>query len=301
MKQKRILCIGNSVLDQVYTVPRLPKEPGKNFATAFLEVGGGPAATGSVAVARLGHYAKLWSRIGDDAAADSIQKELRHYGVDTGGMYRAPGVVSPIAAVIVDGEGERTIVCFNDKNLPLDAHWLPLDEVASFDCVLGDVRWARGVAETFTKAAACGVPTVFDGDLCPDEEDIRTLAALAGHAIFSESGLRQCSGESDPEAGLKKVAAAISGVPYVTMGDKGCLWMEDGALRHIPAFRVKVVDTTGAGDVFHGAFAVALAEGRKGGDALRFASGAAALKCTVPGGRAGIPDRPALDKFLAEN
>ena len=89
MKEKRILCIGNSVLDQVYTVPRLPKEPGKNFATSFLEVGGGPAATGAVAVAKLGHYVKLWSRIGEDSAADSIQRELAAYGVDTCGMYRA--------------------------------------------------------------------------------------------------------------------------------------------------------------------------------------------------------------------
>jgi sulfofructose kinase len=83
------------------------------------------------------------------------------------------------------------------------------------------------------------------------------------------------------------------------MGPQGCLWLDDSGPSHQPAFAVEVIDTTGAGDVFHGAYALALAEGRGVESAMRFASGVAALKCTHHGGRAGIPTRQEVDAFLA--
>jgi sulfofructose kinase len=86
---------------------------------------------------------------------------------------------------------------------------------------------------------------------------------------------------------------------YVTQGGQGCLWLENDRLHHQPGFAVNVVDTTGAGDVFHGALAVSLAHGASPAEAVRFASGVAALKCTRPGGRAGIPDCDQARSFLS--
>ena len=90
----------------------------------------------------------------------------------------------------------------------------------------------------------------------------------------------------------------MPGFVAVTDGPNGVSWLEDGALRHMPAFAVKAIDTLGAGDAFHGAFTLALAEGRDLTDALRFASAAAALKCTQFGGAAGAPRRAEVDEFL---
>ena len=301
MKTKNILCLGNAVLDQIFSVERLPSTPGKHFASSFMEMGGGPAATASAAIARLGQQATLWSRIGDDPAGDRIAAELTAYGVSLEGCRRITGAVSPLAAVIVDARGERTIVCYNDPGLPqATPDWLPLGKVKNFDCVLADARWPAAAAEVLREAARHGIPTVLDADLTPDQDALPLLVSLADHAVFSEGGLRQYSGEASPEAGLKKAAAQIRGIPYVTMGERGCSWLEKSstAPAHCPAFNVDVVDTTGAGDVFHGAFALALTEGKEGKEAVRFAAAAAAIKCTCPGGRAGIPGRAQLEDFL---
>ncbi len=303
MPNKKVLCIGNAVLDQIFSVNSIPHTAGKHFATAFLEAGGGPAATGAVAAARLGGQVTLWSRIGDDSAGNTIASELEKYGVSLRGLKRLTGVVSSIAAVFVNPEGERMIVNYIDPRLPQNVpDWLPLDEVKNFDCVLADVRWPAAAAAVLEAAKAGGVPTVLDADLSPNTEALNTLAPLAAHVIFSEGGLKQYTGEASPKAGLQKAAEQCSGTPYVTMGEKGCLWLEKETGEHFfPSFKVNVVDTTGAGDVFHGAFALALAEGLPRTQVVRFAAAAAALKCTRPGGRAGIPDRAVLENFLQNN
>ena len=90
-----------------------------------------------------------------------------------------------------------------------------------------------------------------------------------------------------------------NGHVYVTQGRDGCFWLENGALCHQPGFEVNVIDTTGAGDVFHGALAVSLGQKLPAADAVRFASAVAALKCTKPGGRAGIPDCDQTRSFLS--
>ena len=298
MTQKKLLCVGNAVLDQIFVVEKLPTEVGKYFAHNYYESGGGPAATASVAVSRLGGKAKLWSRIGDDSVGDRIAAELTGYGVEIPELSRLRGVTSSIAGIWVDITGERIIVNYLDPRIPLGAEWLPLDEIAEFDCVLADIRWPGGAEVVLRAAKKAGVTSILDGDRVPNPSTLQTLAPLADHAVFSEGGLAIFTGESDPAKGLIK-AAKVPGVnPYVTLGDKGCLWLEGDEVRKLPAFTVETVDTTGAGDVFHGAFALALAEGMTVEDGLFFASAVSALKCTRPGGRAGIPDRAALEAFL---
>ena len=123
-----VLCVGHAVQDFVFYVPALPDRGEKYRATRFESVGGGPAATAAVAIARLGGRAVLAARVGDDAAAEMIRGELLAHGVDCGSLRRCPGCSSSASAVIVDAQGERMIVNHLDPALPAEPSWLPAAE-----------------------------------------------------------------------------------------------------------------------------------------------------------------------------
>ncbi|MBS1186314.1 MAG: sugar kinase [Burkholderiaceae bacterium] len=280
----------------------MPTGGGKFRATGFIAQGGGMAATGAVTVALLGAKASFWGRAGDDAAGHVMQNEFACYQVDTSQFRLFPGARSSVSAVIVDRNGERMIVNFPGANMPGDADWLNLDDIAATGAVLGDVRWPQGVSRAFAAANRHGIPTVLDAEAA-GHADFARLLPLTGHAIFSVPGLRSfCGGRiTDHFEALASVRTLGCSVVAVTMGAQGALWLDDNGEHHQPAFHTSVVDTTGAGDVFHGAYALALAEGADVPAAMRFASAAAALKCTRQGGRAGIPTRDEVNQFLAQN
>jgi sulfofructose kinase len=260
-------------------------------------VGGGPAATAAVAVARLGGRVVLASRVGEDAAADMIIAELQAYDVDCTLVRRCPGCASSVSAVLVDAGGERMIVNHLDAALPSDPDWLPAPWVTGADVVLADTRWPEGALAALFEARAAGLPGVLDADR-PIPADGELLRA-ASHVAFSADALADYSGIAEPARALEEVGRSLPGWCAVTAGAEGVYTLEKGELRRFPAFAVPVVDTLGAGDVWHGAFALALAEGSGEVAAVRFASAAAALKVQRPGGRAGVPTRVELDAFLA--
>jgi sulfofructose kinase len=121
---------------------------------------------------------------------------------------------------------------------------------------------------------------------------------LAQWAVFSEPGLRAYApGQSQDEA-LMQARESGADVAMVTLGARGVRWMDRAGMHQIPGFAVQAVDTTGAGDVFHGGLMMALAEGKPPGDAIRFACAAAALKCERPHGVMGTPSRAEVDEFM---
>jgi sulfofructose kinase len=284
----RVLAVGLAVLDKIFGVDEIPRDAIKVFATSYREIGGGPAATGAVTVARLGGQASLWTRVGGDAVGERIVAELREWGVAvTPGVQAAVG--SNVSGVLVDRAGERLIVSFTDPALDPDPAWLPLDTMGA-DALLCDVRWPDGALAASRRARERGIPTVLDADLAPADV-IGALLPFADHAVFSEPALTRFTGRSDRVSALEACRGLSAGTIGVTVGEEGYHWLDADGLHHEPGFRVQVVDTLGAGDVFHGAYALAIAEGRPTADAARFANAAAALKCTRPGGRAGIPLR----------
>ncbi|MEX9254564.1 sugar kinase [Pseudenterobacter timonensis] len=293
----RIACVGITVLDRIWYVADLPKEGGKYVANNYTEVGGGPAATAAVAAARLGAEVDFIGRVGDDDTGRRLLAELESLGVNTRYTRVVKGARSSQSAVLVDGAGERIIVNYPSPDLPEAADWLEEIDFSRWDAVLADVRWHEGAKRAFTLARQQGVITVLDADVTP--QDIGDLVALSDHAAFSAPGLRRLTGGEEGEEGLQKAQTLTGGHVYVTQGSEGCLWLEKGQRHHLPGFAVKVVDTTGAGDVFHGALAVSLAQQRPVTEAVRFASAVAALKCTRPGGRAGIPDCDQTRSFLS--
>lgn len=301
---KRVLCVGHAVQDYVFRVPQLPDRAEKYRSTAFETLGGGPAATAAVAIVRLGGAARLAARLGDDVIAAAIESELRAYGVDCSGLRRFPGHQSSLSAVFVDDAGERIIVNHTDERMPVDPDWLDglgLDDV---DAVLADTRWPLGAERVLGRARAAGLPAVLDADVpVPAGGGLLTAAT---HVAFSAAGLRQFAQREDPEASLREIAIRLRRWCAVTLGAAGVLVADgraaggDAPLRieRSPAFAVRAVDTLGAGDVWHGAFALALAEGADELAAVRAASAAAAVKVTRPGGRAGAPSRPERDRLL---
>jgi len=293
---KRIICVGHAALDRIYRIEAFPSHPTKVRALEHIEAGGGMAANAAVAIARLGGKSELWSRVGDDNAGDLIRAGLKAERVDVRYVQSFEGARSSTSAIIVDDRGERLIVGQRDAGMPSGTSWLPLERVREADAVLGDLRWLEGVRTVFAQARKDKVPTVLDADLGA-REALAGLLKLADYAIFSAPALREfAAGGTDPER-LQHVLALGPRHAGVTLGSAGYAWRERAQGGHVPAFSVSVTDTTGAGDAFHGTFALMLVEGRPVVEAARMAAAAAALKCTRLGSRAGLPSRAELEAF----
>ena len=293
-----VLCVGHAVQDYVFSVPELPRTAEKHQASHFMSVGGGPAATAAVTITRLGGRAMLAARVGDDAIADIIVGELEGHGVDCSLVRRFPGCSSSLSTVLVDGAGERMIVNYRDPGLPDETDWLPSARQAGASAVLADSRWPAGAARALAAARDDGLPAVLDADK-PVPPGSAMLQA-ATHVAFSAEALADYTGEADPVTGLKWVASKLPGWCCVTAGRAGVYVLDAGLLSHYPGHEVPVVDTLGAGDVWHGAFALRLAEGADEVAAVRFASAAAALKVQRRGGRAGAPTRAEVEGLLGK-
>ncbi len=292
-----VFCLGIATLDYVYSVADLPTGGEKYRARDLAVVGGGCAGNASVAIARLGGRSWIATRLADDLTGDRIVADLAAEGVDASFAHRFAGLRSPVSAIVVDAAGERMVVSYSDPAVPEDPGWLPMALPAGAGAVLADTRWGEGSLRALQLARGAGVPGVLDGDRQPPHPD---LLGTASHVAFSAQALREVAGVEDPREGLAKLAQGSATWLAVTLGRDGVLFMEDGAVAHLPAFPVEAVDTLGAGDVWHGAFALALAEGLDERRAIRFASATAAIKCTRFGGRAGSPGRHEVERLLAE-
>jgi len=295
----RLLCLGVAVEDYVFALPQMPAKPHKYRATDFTTIGGGIAANAAVAISRLGGEAFLATRLGADALGASIVADLEAEGVDCRLARRFEGCRSSLSMVLVDATGERMIVNYRDPGLPEEADWLPEPSELGLAGVLADTRWTGGAALMLERARRAGLPAILDVE--PPVAPATEAMAAATHLAFSRDGLAEWSGTDEIDAGLAAASEKTDAFLCVTDGANGTFFRRGSRTGHVPAFNVEVVDTLAAGDVWHGAFALALAEGRSEEEAISFASAAAALKCTRFGGRAAIPDRPQVETFLMEH
>lgn len=297
-RTKPCIVIGHAALDHIYRVEEIPLKPLKVRALEHIDAGGGMAANAAAAIARLGGHVALWSRVGGDASGRAIAQALAEVGVDTTWLRTFPAARSSTAAVIVDKSGERLIVSERDHAIPMDPGWLPLDRIDSAAAVLSDMSWKEATVTAFAAARAKGVATLLDIDLGAGVL-LPEVLRLTDYAVLSAGALRKFTGSATREAGLARIAE--HGVRHVgvTEGAGGYYWSEGGTvIGHQPAFLIEAVDTTGAGDAFHGAFAWALAQGFESAECARIAAATAALKCRRLGARAGLPSREEVDDFL---
>lgn len=295
-----VACVGLAVLDFAFGIDVRPDRGRKAFADSLAVVGGGPAATAAAAVARLDARASFIGQVGEDVIGDLIIEDLSRWGVDTRRVRRHPSASSPVSTITVEADGERTIINHTDPALLESSDRVTESDLSGADAVLGDLLWPIGALSAMEAARRLGIPAVLDFDHVRSGPIGAALNAPT-HIVFSAPALAEMSGQSDPSRGLQAVAPQTGAWLAVTLGGAGVLWNDDGGEIHkFPAFEVDVADTLGAGDVFHGAFALGLAEGRPIEDVIRRASAAAALKCTRFGGRAGIPTAKEVAEFLRQ-
>ena len=297
----RILCIGMPVRDLTFRVSGVPARGSKENATHFDEICGGNALNAAIGIVRLGGRASICGPMGDAREASSrfIFDKLAHEGIETKHIVHMPGLVTPISAVLVDPSGERTIVTFRDPEL-----WkvrLPSADTLLEDCaaILTENRCAEFCTDLCAEARRRGIPVIVDVDRAMSLRE--GLLNASSHLVFSSEPLQETAGVSDDGEALKKIAKLTSSFLAGTRGPKGTIWLDErGDLQETPAFPVHTVDTLGAGDVFHGAFALGITENQSLRDALRFASAAAALKCTRHGGAFAAPQRAEVEQLLSQ-
>lgn len=297
-----VVCAGVALIDYVFAVER-PSWGHKARATAFTAVVGGCAANGSVAIARLGGRSRLIAPLGGPAGTDHIGDEILNWligeGVDVSAVMRQSAVTSPISSIIVDRAGERSIVTYRDPHFqampPADPEALVIGAAA----VMVDDHYPPFVLPVVEAARRRGIPAVMDIERIRPGSD--ALRAACSHLVFSADGARELAGTDRVDRALRRIAKQTKAFVAVTNGSEDMLFMDNGMPQQMPTFKVKAIDTLAAGDVFHAAFALALAENRGNREALRFASAVAALKCTRFGGIAGAPTRAELDEFLLEH
>jgi sulfofructose kinase len=295
----KVLCVGIATLDHVFAVNEMPRGPEKFRSTDLAVVGGGTAGNAAYAIAKLGGEAMLATRLGKDAIGREILAELEAAGVDCSLARRFAGHRSPLSAIIVDAKGERLVVSYSDAAMPQDIAFLPRELPADVGAVLGDVSFIAGARRLLAAARTKGVPGVIDGDRIVED---RAYFDLASHVAYSAATVRALTGLGDPREGLAALSRKAENFIAVTDGAHGAWFTEGGEIAHEPAFAVEVRDTLGAGDVFHGAFALALAEGKPERQAVRFANAAASLKCTrFGGGRVGAPSRAEVEALLGRS
>ncbi|MFO1067221.1 MAG: PfkB family carbohydrate kinase [Geminicoccaceae bacterium] len=293
-----VVCVGVSVWDVVFRVAAPPVIDAKTYALDRTEVTGGIAPNGARTVVRLGGRAVLGSRLGEDLTAQSVLAELRGEGIVVDGVHFVPGGRTSYSAVIVDPSGDRTIVNDTDPRTLRGTEGVPLAAIDGADAVLADTRWADGALVAIERAARRGIPTVMDFDRAPDDGGAERILATATHVVFGRQGLASFIGTDDIAEGLKRVRPMARGWIGTTSSADGIYWLEGERLAHAPGFPVEAVDTLAAGDIWHAAFAVGLAEGMPEATAARFANATAALKCSRPGGGAGAPTRPEVEQLL---
>lgn len=290
-----VYCVGVAVEDLVFQVETMPTQPEKYLAKDMEVIGGGCAATAAAAIAHMGGRAALACRIGDDLVGNLIVSELRDYGVDCDDVRQFAGKRSSGSAIFVDEAGERLIMNYRDDGLPASGDWLPDPTKRGCNVVLADSRWPTGAAAAFEHASYAGIPAVLDADSPMAGDD---LIRKATHVAFSAQGLRHHAQSDDLLAGLAEMRTKTDAWLCVTDGS-GAVLIDSGKDRlALQVSQVDVVDTLGAGDVWHGAFALVLSEGKSARDAVEFASAAATLKCTRFGGRKGTPSRKETLSFL---
>lgn len=299
--RKHILCTGIAVLDLIFRVNTFPRPEVKTQASQFGTINGGNAANAAVAIAHLGARASFAGPLGGPRGADSVGDTFlalaAKENIDCSACPRVDGVPSSISAICIDARGERSIVNYRDEGLTSARPADPDALVADADAVMADNRFPEFVAEVCRAAMKRKIPVVLDAD--EPRRDSNVLLTLATHVIFSAEGLRATAGTDHLGRALIDIGRQTSAFLAVTDGANDVLWLDGGELRQIPAYKVDVVDTLGAGDTFHGAFTLMLAEGQSERPAMRFAAATAALKCTRYGGILGAPARAEVEAFLA--
>jgi sulfofructose kinase len=291
--------IGQCSLDYIALVDSYPPADTKKEVQGWIEQGGGPVATALVALSRLGVRCRFHGIVGDDPEGEKIRGSLADEGVEASGIVTRPGASSQAAFIVVErGSARRTIFWRRPSGRPLAQEELGGDFLEGCSFLLLDGLMAEVSLYAAAEARGRGVPVMLDAGRM--REGMAGIARLSDYVVCSEEFAGQAGFEGDAAAFERTAREVTPGVLTVTLGPRGSVTYHEGGIMEAPAFPVEAVDTTGAGDVFHGGYIYGLLQGWPLKETVRFASALAAMKCTRPGGRAGIPRLWEVMDFLRD-
>lgn len=298
-KEFDVVGMGCAAMDVVALVDHIPVTDEKMHAVAMERQGGGPVGTALTVVARMGFKAAFAGQVGDDFAGQFIIDEFRREGVDTRGEVVHPRTQSQISLVLVhQASGKRTVI--SGRGELADAVCDRLRHEMARRCKILHVDgYDMDAAICFAdECKLAGGIVVYDAGSV--KEGSVELLARTDVAVVSRVFAEKMFGHNDWEAACRALAEMGPSYTGVTLGEQGAVALADDEFFEVPAFKVDVVDTTGAGDVFHGALDVAILKGWDFKTCMTFASAVAAMKCRKLGGRAGIPTFAEVVTFLRE-
>jgi sulfofructose kinase len=278
--------VGLNATDTVIPLSTYPARGSKVEYSTSTVLPGGQVATTVVACQHWGLRTRYIGKLGDDLAATLHREAFSHAGVETR-VVTVPGGVSAQSLILVDAQGERTVLIRRDERLALHPADLDRDSIINARALHVDGYDTEAAILAATWAREAGVPVIADLDeLYPNVE---TLIASVDYLIVSRDFPGRLMSEPDLEQALRKMQRRYNcSLAAATLGPEGVLAWDGKRLLHTPAYSVPVVDTTGAGDIFHAGFIYALLAGWPLDRQLDFACAAAALNCTAVGARGGI-------------
>ena len=279
-----VLCVGHASYDLVFSVAHHPAEDEKIVAEGLVSCGGGPAANAAVTVAKLGFKAAFSGYLGQDLYGEKHYQELLGWGVNTDLISRGNSP-TPLSMVLVKPNGNRALINYKGETRPLSSGAIDFSSITP-KVVLFDGHEPQLSDALLKRTRNEDIPTVLDAGSV--HEGTLALMEQVDYLVCSEKFARQLAG--DVEIALARLAK-VSPTVVITLGEKGLIWQRGTERGALSAFPVNAIDTTGAGDAFHGAFAAAVSSRMNWLDILRYASAAGALCCTKTGARSGLPSK----------
>jgi len=297
----QIVGIGANVCDTLITLKRYPDEDTKTKCEGIRRSGGGPVATGLVAASKLGAECAYIGNLADDEGGRFLKEDFARFGVSTDLCRVLPGYASFTSCIWLSGERATRTVVFDRGDLPkteLDGR--AKEAIAAAAVLMVDGNDLDAAVEGAAVARAHGTKVLYDaGGLYAG---IERLLPYADYLIPSEEFALGHTGAKTAEEAAKILYDKYSpAVVVITQGKRGGMIYDGKTAKSYPALPASVVDSNGAGDVFHGAFAFAVTRGYDPYAACVFASATSALKCEKIGARDGAPDCDAVLAFLKEN
>lgn len=299
----KVVGLGQCSLDNLFIIDSFPSPDTKKEVIDWTTAGGGPAATALVSLSRLGVTCSFYGITGDDEAGDKIAESLKTEGIDISGLLTRPQSYSQVAFIAIEKvSGRRTIFWKRPSAEPLSPNEIPAGFLDGADFLLIDGLMTEASFYAVEKARERNIPVMLDAGRV--REGMIELAHLCDYVVASEEFGRELFGNSgsfDAEAAVRHMSSFGTRASTITLGDKGSITIAGNEIFRTPAFSIEVMDTTGAGDVFHGGYIFGLLKKWDIKEAVRFASAFAALKCRQPGGRAGIPTLRETEDFLSSH
>lgn len=292
--------LGCACLDFLGIVPHLPKQDEQVWMSASTQQGGGMVSTALVTLSRLGVSTAFAGKVGNDTAGRVVKEEFDRYGIDSVHLIMEPGAATPVSMILVDeSTGQRTIMA-GGSSVDMSPLEVPAELIASARILHLDNTNRQAALAAARVARDSGVPVVLDADTVSPPDDLGELLGMTDYLIASRVFADELTGLTDPAEAAKSLAGYGSSVTVVTLGEEGSYTLAGDRTFHTPAFPVEVVDTTGAGDVYHGAFIFGLLREWQQEKTAEFASAVAAMSCTRLGGRQGIPTLGEAMSFLRD-